>query len=544
MCAVINFEALPVSALQKVLPATRPTLYEDCGWAFLGERYSFQVAYRSIKCKRQVTCKITGKIAPYVQMRVVEYVACTYPYLDESSDDYLLCEKPAVVPDILRPLQKCDLYSRHNLWESVYFTVEGAPAGTHAITLTFFDKEEELASVTYTLTVYPQTLPQGDYIYTNWVHYDAIANTCGLPIFTKEYYAVLADYIQKAVAHGMTMLFTPIITPALDTEIGAERLTAQLVDICYDGTTYTFDFTRLGEFMSLAKAWGIRYFEFAHLYTQWGAKCAPKIMATVNGEYKRIFGWETGALSPAYTAFLQSFLPALRAWLIQNDYYSNSFFHISDEPWDDRINEYNACKQVVKGCMPDCTIIDALSHYEFYEQGVVDMPFVSLDGAQKFIDHNAKNYAVYYCTGQKFDYLSNRFMSMPAERTRIIGMQMYQNGVKGLLHWGYNFYFTYLSKRQLDPYRETDGGGAFQCGDAYIVYPTQTGALDSFRHELMAQAFNDYRALMLLEQKIGREAVQEFLLQNGLQKNFTTYPKSAVWLSNLRQKINQKIIEN
>ena len=58
---------------------------------------------------------------------------------------------------------------------------------------------------------------------------------------------------------------------------------------------------------------GVRTFEIAHLFTQWGAYHAPKIMATVDGEYKRIFGWDTDAASDEYIGFLRAFLTALIA---------------------------------------------------------------------------------------------------------------------------------------------------------------------------------------------------------------------------------------
>ena len=53
---------------------------------------------------------------------------------------------------------------------------------------------------------------------------------------------------------------------------------------------------------------GIKYFEISHLFTQWGVKAAPKVMATVDGEYKQIFGWDTVSTSDEYRAFLRQFL--------------------------------------------------------------------------------------------------------------------------------------------------------------------------------------------------------------------------------------------
>ena len=48
---------------------------------------------------------------------------------------------------------------------------------------------------------------------------------------------------------------------------------------------------------------GVKYFEISHLFTQWGAKHAPKIMGCFKGEYVKLFGWETKAESQGYRNF-------------------------------------------------------------------------------------------------------------------------------------------------------------------------------------------------------------------------------------------------
>ena len=89
----------------------------------------------------------------------------------------------------------------------------------------------------------------------------------------------------------------------------------------------------------------------------------------------------------------------------------------------------------------------------------------------------------------------------------------------------------------LDPYARTDAGGAFQSGDSFIVYPDKNGALDSLRHEVLYDAFQDLRALQLLESKIGKDAVKEFLRGEGVKEGFHEYPRDARWHAGLRRKI-------
>ena len=37
--------------------------------------------------------------------------------------------------------------------------------------------------------------------------------------------------MDNAVAHGVNLLYTPLFTPPLDTQVGGERTTVQLVDV-------------------------------------------------------------------------------------------------------------------------------------------------------------------------------------------------------------------------------------------------------------------------------------------------------------------------
>ena len=70
----------------------------------------------------------------------------------------------------------------------------------------------------------------------------------------------------------------------------------------------------------------------AHLFTQWGAKCAPKIMVWEDGTLHHKFGWHTDAQSPEYADFLAQYLTALTDFLKEQGLQDKVFFHISDEP--------------------------------------------------------------------------------------------------------------------------------------------------------------------------------------------------------------------
>ena len=184
--------------------------------------------------------------------------------------------------------------------------------------------------------------------------------------------------------------------------------------------------------------------------------------------------------------------------------------------------------------------MDALGDPEFKERGLVDVPVTGIKFYDKFEGQDTSKLFVYNCCTAFDHYYSNRFITMPSQRTRILGFQLYQTGVQGYLHWGYNFYHSAYSVEKIDPYADTDAHGTFPSGDAFIVYPAKDGVNGSVRYEIVKEGFQDYDALKLLESYISREKVLDLLREQGL-KGYTQYPRNKVWHIQFREKINEMI---
>lgn len=211
---------------------------------------------------------------------------------------------------------------------------------------------------------------------------------------------------------------------------------------------------------------GVKYFEFSHLFTQWGAKHAPKVMAMVDGQLKQLFGWDTDSRDPEYTGFLTLFLQELLAFVKENGLEQRVYFHLSDEPNLADMDTYRAASELIGPILEGFPIIDALSEYEFYESGLIKHPIPASNGIQPFLDHGVEGLWTYYCCAQ-YKLVSNRFLHMPSSRNRVLGMQIYKLKLKGFLHWGYNFWYAQFSKYPIDPFQVTDAGGGFPAGDAF-----------------------------------------------------------------------------
>ncbi|MBB6673115.1 DUF4091 domain-containing protein [Cohnella nanjingensis] len=552
-----TFETRCLSSLTKVFadaaPADRPV---QRGTALWKETYAFQVAYRSSRAIGRMQIAAQSPLAPYLSLREVGLSPSELPTLENPDPGYLRTA-PGLYPDPLYPLED-GIRAFPGQWRSVWVTIalptraegEALPGGksqaAFPIEIAFEDEEgARLGGETFSLTVISAELPEQKLIHTEWFHADCIATQYGVGAFSEEHWLLLERYIRNAADHGVNMLLTPLFTPPLDTAVGGERPTVQLIGVTRLGEDdYRFDFARLERWVRMCREAGIRYFEFSHLFTQWGAKHAPKIVATVNGEEQRIFGWETDAGSEAYRRFLDQFLPELVRFIETQGIGESSYFHVSDEPSLEHLGSYRQARELLRRHLSGFKFFEALSDYAFYEQGLVPTPVPANNHIEPFLEHGVEPLWTYYCVGQHRD-VSNRFFSLPSARNRIIGLQLYKHGVQGFLHWGFNFWYTQYSIRAVDPFRVTDAGGAFPSGDAFVVYPGAEGPIDSLRWEVFREALQDIRALELLESLRGKEAAIAVFMQ-GLEQGeltFSQYPADAEWLLGARERINLAIAE-
>ena len=535
------------SPLAKIFPDEGPVRREYRRFSALrGETSSFQAAYKGDNPHlEELTVRVDSPLCPHIRVRSVELMPSAYPCHTETDDGYLRTA-PGLFPDYLCELPGGRALLPAGQWRSLWIDVdlpEDCPQGPHPIGIALHGPGGEcLCSAAAELEVTGATLPAQNLIHTEWFHADCLADYYAVPVLSESWWGIVASFIKTAAKRGINMILTPAFTPPLDTAIGGERTTVQLVDVYVKDGAYSFRFDNLKRWIELCGSLGIRYFEIPHLFTQWGAKAAPKIMAHIDGAYRRIFGWDTPAAGGEYTRFLSRYLPALTDKLREWGVAERTFFHISDEPSYAQLDDYMAAKNSIIEYLKDFQIIDALSDYEFYKSGAVGRPIPASNHIRPFIENNAPDLWTYYCTGQPIA-VSNRFFALPSYRNRIIGIQMYKYNIKGFLHWGYNFYNSRNSARHINPFAVTDGGYAFPSGDPFLVYPDEDGSPgESIRIMVFHEALQDLRALELLETLAGRDFVLG-LIEEGAEKpiTFDEYPKADGYILELREKVNREI---
>ncbi|MBQ7916393.1 MAG: DUF4091 domain-containing protein [Firmicutes bacterium] len=502
-----------------------------------GEQFSYQQMLLTDE-RTILKVSVESPLAEYVQLYVVNDAVMDMPSHATCEDLDYLTGTPGIMPDILLPLEEqkgCILFNNYAVvWVEVKIPRE-YPAGKYPITICY-DGEQNLQE-TMMVEVLPLSLPEQELKFTQWFHVDCIASAHHVPVYSEEHWALIDKYMQLAGELGMNMILTPIFTPPLDTQPGFYRPNTQLVRVGKKEGGYEFDFSMLKRWLDLARKNGMRYFEMSHLFSQWGLKYCPNIYA---GE-EHLFGWHTPATSPEYKAFLEQLIPQLLEFLEGEGVKENCFFHLSDEPSFEHLDNYRYAYSVVRPLIGDMKIMDALSNVDFYDEGLLDVPVTASNHIVPFLEKQIENQWVYYCTGQHTD-VSNRFMAMSSARTRIMGLQMYKYNIKGFLQWGYNFYYSALALYPINPYVTSSAERIFPSGDPFTVYPWKDGVVPSLRGKVFKEGLQDIQLCRLLERYMSHEEVVAWLEERaGMELTFFDYPKNPEYLLKLNDAIKEEL---
>ena len=541
-----SYEMKLLSSLAKVFQDETPVYLPECLKlsALWGETVSFQAAYTGDCVTREcLDIRVVSPIERYVRVRTVEQVPVGRA-VNELVDDNYLRTSPGLYPDLLRDMKDGKVVVCSRQWKSLWIDVdvtEEVEAGDYTVEIQLVKEDAVVCSAVMKLEVIGVRLPKLEIMHTEWFHADCLADYYHVEVFSEEHWKLIENYFHEYVLRGCNMMMVPLFTSPLDTAVGLDRTTTQLVEVEVKEGEYRFGFDKLKRWIDLCRSCGIEYFEMSHLFSQWGAKYAPKVMATADGKEEKIFGWHTPAVGE-YTRFLHCFLPQLTGKLREWGIAEVTYFHISDEPGEEHLESFKAAKESLGDLLDGFHTFDALSSYEFYRLGLIDRPIPGNNEIEEFLAHGMTDTWTYYCTAQCCE-VSNRFMSMPSARNRIYGVQLFKYDIIGILHWGYNFYNSQFSVEHINPYQVTDAGNAFPSGDPFLVYPGRDGyPEESIRMMVHYEALTDLRALRLLESLAGKEHVLE-LIEGELAEplTFKRYPKSDMYLITLRNRVNREI---
>lgn len=524
---------------------------------FKNQKYSFQLLCH-FEDGWQIALKpvIEGDLAEYVTVREVVNIPSELPTYPNCSD-LPEVHTPGLYPDLLRPLKYNGVFrllptQSRALWFDIQPNCKITGEKILKIKLMrvdvtskgFFDTDEVVAEHELKIDIKDIALPEQQLKFTQWFYADCLADYYNVEVFSDRHFEICENFARTAVENGRNMLLLPLLTYALDTHFGGERTTVQLIDVYKNGNDYTFGYKNLDRWLDMCNRVGVKYYEVSPFFSQWGADSTPKVVAECNGKKQVIFGWGTNPLSTEYNTFIRAFISGFISHMKSRGEDKKCWYHISDEPVTEQLEQYKNVRNSISDLLEDYNVMDAISHYEFYEMGIIKTPVPKTMGIEPFLKNNVPNLWCYYC-GSQCNGVSNCHFAMPLSRVRSLGMQMYKYNIKGFLHWGYNFYNNQLSYDQLDPFANSDGECFAASGDTYMVYPAPNGtAWESTRLRALYEGMEDMRAMTLAESLCGKEKVIGAVEALCGEIKFNKCVNDADIMLKIRRTVNQMVFDN
>ena len=511
------------------------------GSALLGETYSLQLLYtfvNDVENRPWVIYKfeLSGDLAKYAKVRELKNIGVQKPIGVKFDDNYLRT-KPGIYPDVLVPFNNGDRFvSSENILNSLWLDIdipeeERSLVGEKTLTVTLLRVSDGSVAGehTFTLDVIGAKLPEQKTNMTVWLYSEDLAKYYGVELWSKRHFEILENALRAGRSGGINMIFAPAFTTVKTTKTDRG---------------FRFNFTLFDKWIELAKRLGFKYIEMPHLFTAGDAAWAtPLAHYYENGEKKSMRGKR--ATDPEYTAFIRAFLKAVIKRVKAKGDGVGLLFHIADEPALKNIEYFRAARESVIDIIGEYQIIDAIFDIEYWREGLVTSPVPITDHIVPFCEENVPNLWTYYCTGPQAGGHSNRFIAQSGACHRSLGMQLYKFNVTGFLHWALCYLGGGDAGGLVNPYLDQSGNNWVPGGDTGEIYPAPDGTFyDSMRLCIIRDAFQDIRAMQLLEGYIGHDAVvAEIESVLGSELRFNVCAKSSETMMSIRERINAMIKE-
>ncbi len=391
-------------------------------------------------------------------------------------------QAPARFPEYLMNERQLDV--KEKTWQSVWLTVsipEKASAGTYSGIVTV-RSGQETQSLPVSLTVFPLILPGDRHLkVVEWYSTGGFKKYYGIQDqYSPEWFAMLKKYADNFVAHRQNTFRCPM--EAIQISVA-------------DNGEFSFDFTHFDQIaqvfwntgkMDLLETGEVGVFG----EDRWASTKISledyRVKKSSTGEIVTIPGKDV----------LPYFLPAIESHLREKGWLNKTLFGIKDEPSLHNALSFREVSAYVHKYAPDLIRFNALESTYVIQELEIAVP--KLDHFSNWYDtyrkwqqkgHELWFYTVGIYQGSLFP---NKTIDVPLIDSRIMHWLNYKYDATGYLHWGWNQWGN--EKPFEDP--------GMHIGDAWHVYPSSDGVLNSLRWEEMRNGIQDYEYLWMLENKI------------------------------------------
>ncbi|MEH6308978.1 DUF4091 domain-containing protein [Olivibacter sp. CPCC 100613] len=525
------------SSLQRIFPSSVPRQQDTLHLTVArGSRVSFQVGFNSnMKDQTTISCTMQDHtISP-----LIRYVGLV-PLRDFNTDvrkeeldgvGFL----PGLLPDPLYPLDsvKVNPFASRSFWITISVPSDMQPGKNIYPVEVKWKEGKETKSKIVNLVLQVSKLvvkPRQNFHVTHWWRGEATSLYYKTELYSERWWQLTRAQMKNLLEHGNDVAFIQNFFELR--EVFKQPCQMLIVNEVSPGR-YQFDWSIIKRFIAMCKELGYKKFEWGHLWLYWGVEDALHIYTKRNNQYELLWAKDLKAMSPVYINFLEQYLPELHTFLANEGILQDSYFHLSDEPWSEHIENYKKARDVLHRIAPWMKVMDALSDIRYGREGLTDIPIPIISSAGDYIKEKIPHW-VYFCTGPRDKWL-NRLYDTPLVKIRMSGWLFYRFRALGFLHWGYNYWYKLDKEEALDPYQEASGYAypGIAAGDPFIVYPGPDGPYDSIRWEVFAESLQDYAIL----QSAGINPEDELLKQ---LESYEDFPKDEDWLKETLSQILTK----
>ena len=412
--------------------------------------------------------------------------------LSGSCPNYAVRQAPFRVYDCLRPMDSGEIPASGGLVSAyIRLTPDASlPAGEHSIALTLHNGGQS-HTCTISCRVYPFAFDENLFQTTNWFSVAAMENMHGVKRGTPAFLDVV-----RAYARSMRSVHQKVFLLWMHEDL-SERRTQK---------PYHFDFEDMKPIIEIFFEEGFDTFETGGIICRGYRADGSQDMYTA--DFKCSANPEISVDSDEGYALLCCEMEAFSAFLKRNGWENRVLFHVMDEPdvhyksdadLQARRVQFFMAANIVRRYLPGVRIIEAVKTTLF--RGGIDIMVPITDSYQQnkqtFDDAIAQGDEVwtYVCCAPEGKWL-NRFLDQPLINGRLLFWGCAANRLAGYLHWGYNQFSGVPNPFEATSAHNWTGIGTnFPCGDAFIVYPGDSGPWPSMRLE--AERMGAQEAAML-----------------------------------------------
>lgn len=467
-----------------------------------GEHATFQFAVRSSKAIKQLTAEVIslsdgkGNQLTDCQIGFVEYVRVGRETPDKAKDaitslshyypDPIITKSSYdVVRDVTQPIW-VTVAIPHDTKPGEYkgtFNIKGQIADTP------FSLEKEIG-----INVYPVQLETPSLWVTNW-HTTApdmmrkFNSGEDVELYSDLYWDMIEELAKKMKdCYQNVVLISPL----------------EHISFIEKEGLYSFDYTHFDKMVDIFNQAGVlKMIEGGHIATRMGLWDSPfGALVPEMEDGKKVLNKYLINSEKAQN-FYKQFIPALMQHLKEKKLGDAYAQHIADEPTSSNVKSYIEIARFVKQQCPDIKIIEACHTHDLEDILDIWVPQLNFykEGYDFYCDRQKEGDEVWFytCLAPQGNF-ANRFVELPAIKTRLIQWLNFRYGATGYLHWGLNCWYSD------DPFIETtqmnrESGNTLPGGDGWIVYPEKGKLYGSIRLEAMRDGIADYTLLKMLERK-------------------------------------------